>query len=138
METRVIAKVIVVNAEGRILLLRRSRSDVRRPLQWDVPGGHTDNDEYADEAAARETQEETGISINPRELQLAYTDHAMVEPTLNVIWLFYITQAHGIEVTLSHEHDEARWVSLDEAIKLIEYDRQKKMFEYLRDNQLLG
>lgn len=138
METRVIAKVVVVNAQGKILLLRRSESDVRRPLQWDVPGGHTDGYEYANEAAARETLEEAGITVNPRELQLAYTDQQMAERTLNVIWLFYIAQTNATLVTTSHEHDESRWVSLDEAIELIEYDRQKHMLEYLRDNNLIG
>lgn len=137
METRVVAKVLVVNAEGQVLLLKRSETDVRRPLQWDIPGGHTDGDEYANEAAARETQEEAGILLDPRQLAPVYSLAQRVEDNLNVVWLFFVAHTDTTEVTLSHEHVEYRWVTLDEAIELIEYGRQKMVFEYVRDNGLL-
>lgn len=138
MNTRVVAKVLVVNPEGQLLLLRRSDTDERRPLQWDIPGGHTDGNEFANEAAARETKEEAGIDVDPRQLRLAYVTCQVVESGLNVVWLFFIGQAGHDGVTISHEHSEHRWVTIDKAIGLIEYDRQRVMLEYVRDNGLLA
>jgi 8-oxo-dGTP pyrophosphatase MutT (NUDIX family) len=138
MDTTIVAKLVAVNSDDTILLLRRSASDKRRPLEWDIPGGHTDGDEFANEAAAREALEESGIQVDARTLRLVYTDQAFVaDKNLNVVWLFFIGTTESKEVVLSNEHDEYRWVSLDEAIGLIEYDRQKQMLEYVREHHLL-
>jgi 8-oxo-dGTP diphosphatase len=138
METRVVAKVVLVNARGQLLLLRRSKDDIRRPLQWDMPGGHTDGDEFANEAAAREIVEEAGITIDARQLQLVYSITAIPEPGLNIIWLFYIGNTEVTEVQLSHEHDQFQWMSLAQAIEALEYPRQREVLEYIRDNSLLN
>lgn len=137
MEHRVVAKVLVVNSDKKVLLLRRSETDVRRPLQWDIPGGHTDEHELADEAAVRETREETGIDLHARNLQLVYAISDVVQNDLNVTWLFYVAHVDKPEVTTSSEHTEYAWKTLDEAIAEIDYDRQKKAFEYIRANRLL-
>lgn len=34
--TRVIAKVVLLAPDGETLLMRRSSSDTRRPLEWDL------------------------------------------------------------------------------------------------------
>lgn len=136
--TLVVAKVIVVSPRGELLVLRRSASDVRRPGEWDLPGGHSDGDEFAEEAATRETLEEAGIQIDPRKLQLLTTRTEMVEADKNVHWLFYAAKTDQTEVKLSSEHDEYRWVSLDEACDLISYDRQNHVLEYVRTNSLLA
>lgn len=138
MSTTVVAKLVVVGPDDRLLLLRRTKSDIRRPLQWDIPGGHTDGQEFGNEAAAREAQEESGLNIDPRSLQLVYSDCAyVVEKKLNVVWLFFVGRTNETDVILSAEHDEYRWVTLDGALELVEYDRQKKMFEYLQEHHLL-
>ena len=137
MEHRVVAKVVVVNSEGKILLLRRSETDVRRPLQWDIPGGHTDENELAEEAAVRETNEEAGIDLHARNLQLVYAVSDVVQDDLNVTWLFYVAHTDNPEVSLSREHSEYAWKTLEEVIAVINYDRQKKVFTYIRDHNLL-
>lgn len=137
METRVVAKVVVVNQDHEILLLRRSKDDERRPLQWDIPGGHTDGNEFAEEAAVRETREETGININPRSLRLLSTRTQMVTPELNVNWLFYVANANDNAVALSPEHVDYRWANLDEVLEAIDYEVQHNVFQYAKDNGLL-
>ena len=138
METRVVAKTILVSPMGQVLLLRRSASDTRRPLQWDIPGGHTDGDEVAEEAAIRETQEEAGVEITHSQLRLVYSTCSFFPPNLNVVWLFFVVNLDKeVEVSIGEEHTEFRWAYPDEAINLIEYDRQKTMFEYLIQNHLL-
>ncbi len=137
MQTRVVAKVVVVNAAGKVLLLKRGPTDHRRPNQWDIPGGHTEEHELAEEAAIRETQEEAGIDLRARNLNLVYSISEVAQDDLSVVWLFYIAQVQKPEVTISHEHSEFAWMSIDGAIEAIDYDRQKRAFSYIRDNHLI-
>ncbi|MCP4417407.1 MAG: NUDIX hydrolase [Chloroflexi bacterium] len=53
--------IMVVQHESQILLIRRGVE----PLKgfWSPPGGHIEWDESAEEAAVRETLEETGIQV---------------------------------------------------------------------------
>jgi len=74
MRSFVVAKVIVMNAAGQMLALRRSKTDERRPGQWDFPGGHTDPGEDIMEAALRETREEAGIELPYADLKFALSE----------------------------------------------------------------
>lgn len=62
-----VAKVVVECPDGRVLLLRRSKTDNRRAGQWDFPGGGLNPGEsHRDTGAIRETEEEAGLTIkNP-------------------------------------------------------------------------
>ena len=137
MKTRIVAKVVLINDENAVLLLRRSETDVRRPNEYDIPGGHTDDNETPEVAAVRETAEEAGIEIDRSGLKLAYSETKVVDENLNVVWLVYIAHTSNTDVQLSSEHNEFRWVTLDEAIDLLEYERQKRMLTHIRDNGLL-
>lgn len=57
--TRVTGFALVENA-GALLMLRHERLGVTR---WEIPGGHVDGAESVEEAAARETFEETGLAV---------------------------------------------------------------------------
>jgi ADP-ribose pyrophosphatase YjhB (NUDIX family) len=58
----------VVAAGGRVLLCRRAQAPAVG--YWALPGGFMECDESLEEAAARETREETGVVIEPRDLRL--------------------------------------------------------------------
>lgn len=127
----------ILQKDSKLLLLQRSKTDKRRPLQWDLPGGRVEENEDFAEACARETFEETGIQINSSNLGLVYTSTAMTE-TGSVIWLYYKGKTSASSVKLSYEHNAYKWVGLEEAIAQIDYDRQLDMFKYLHEYQLLS
>jgi 8-oxo-dGTP diphosphatase len=140
MRTVIVAKAVILNEEGKLLALRRSESDERRPLQWDIPGGWAEEGEDFAEATAREVQEEAGITVDPKHLQLVYTQHAIKKPKnekLNIIWLHFVGKTQDTEVTLSYEHVEAKWMTLDQAIKEFEYPIHQELFQHIKDNNLL-
>ncbi|GEM_PF-2153738 len=96
------------DAEGRILTLRRGSKSAMAGMYY-LPGGIMDEGEEPYGAAAREFTEETGLQIGPLRVVGACP-----------IWLYgqdYMQLSFagevlgGSEVTLSHEHDDYRWVS---------------------------
>lgn len=132
----VVAKVLPVNSKGDVLVLRRSKTDTRRPLELDLAGGWVDEGEDFIEAAIRETQEEAGIRLSKQDLRLVYT-HTATRDNENTSWLFFIAKTDQTEVKLSPEHDQAKWVSLDQAIETNDYKIQRDFLVYVRDNDLL-
>ncbi len=53
------ASAVVVDGNGRLLLVQRNRFVIGR-LGWELPGGPVDEDEEPQEAAARELEDQTG------------------------------------------------------------------------------
>lgn len=65
---RLSARVIVVDDEGCVLLVRVVDNLDTKPPLWITPGGGLEGDESLPEAAARELREETGLTVAPRQL----------------------------------------------------------------------
>lgn len=142
MRVELIAKVVVANDKGEVLLLRRSKTAPRRALQWDLPGGGVDDtDETYAHTCAREAAEEAGFVVEAKSLALVRAESAVSDDgeKTPMTFLYYATHLSNTpEVKLSYEHDQFKWLSLDDAIKLSEYDRQRRTLEYVRDNKLLA
>lgn len=56
-----VAAAIIRDELGRYLLVQETRPDMRG--RWGLPGGHIDPGETPQEAAIRETREESGLKI---------------------------------------------------------------------------
>ena len=118
MKVKDIAKSVVLSSDGSVLLLRRSKTDTRRPGEWDFPGGGFDEGEGAVQAAARELEEEAGISVDPSEVKIVYVGTELHDDASVNRYLGFITvgDSQSIAIKLSFEHDEYKWVSLDQAL----------------------
>lgn len=135
MEKVVVAKAVLFDPQGRILLLLRGKTAPRRPLEWDLPGGIVDDsDESYQHACIREVSEETGVEVRNNQLELAYTESDIAEfgnGTSAVSWLYFEGEVEHNEVTISWEHDDFRWATLQEAQELITYNRQLKALGHI-------
>ena len=118
----VYAKVIVWNREGKLLVLRRSKPNTRRPLTWDFPGGLVEYGEDPRDAARREALEEAGLTL--QEVDLVDVESAN-DPAYMILILFE-GEVHGADVKLSWEHDQHRWVTPDELAQLDIPDKYKR------------
>jgi ADP-ribose pyrophosphatase YjhB (NUDIX family) len=107
--------VAVRNADGELLLIRRSDND-----NWALPGGAMDCGENISQAGIRETKEESGIDCelttlvgiytNPRHVIL-YTSDGEVRQECTVV---FAARATGGEPTTSSESSEVRWIDPDD------------------------
>ncbi len=105
-------KIIVLNKEGKILALRRSKTDPSKPLSWDLPGGLLEDGENLRDAVVREITEETGISVEKPELIDAF-DYINGQNKY-LICIGYKTNAITTDINLSYEHDMYEWISKEE------------------------
>jgi mutator protein MutT len=56
----------VVVRDGRVLLIRRGKEPMKG--RWLIPGGTVEYGETLEDALVREVQEETGVTVAPREM----------------------------------------------------------------------
>jgi ADP-ribose pyrophosphatase YjhB (NUDIX family) len=101
---------VAVLDQDRILLVQRGR-DPGRGL-WAVPGGKVDLGERLVEAAVREVQEETGLSVEIGELIWA-GEHISDEG--HIVLIDYLGTVTGGDLAAGDDADRAEWVPLEEA-----------------------
>jgi mutator protein MutT len=106
----------VLVRDGRVLLCHRRADRSWYPDVWDFPGGHVEDGESALTALARELREELGVDARGLGQQLArWVD---LEASEDISFLA-VPQWTGEVTNLAlEEHDEIRWVTLDEAVGL--------------------
>lgn len=105
--------VIVTNAEGRILLIRRTDNDL-----YASPGGTMEFGESLPDAAVRETREETGLDVEITGFVGTYTHpgHVIAYPDGEVRQEFAIVltaRPVGGQLRTSSESSQVVWVDPD-------------------------
>lgn len=122
-------KAIILNKEGKFLVLRRSKTASAKPLSWDLPGGVLDFGEDPVKGIIREIKEETGITIKKIE---PFDIEARIAPNKEFwVTIAYKTQCGSQDVKLSFEHDEFRWLSLKEFLKLESSEKLQRFVKKL-------
>lgn len=105
--TEVVAALIWEN--DRFLACQRPAHKARG-LLWEFVGGKVEIGESREEALIRECREELDVEISVGDMFMDVTHHY---PDLTVhLCIFYATIASGVPKLL--EHNEIRWLSIDE------------------------
>jgi 8-oxo-dGTP pyrophosphatase MutT (NUDIX family) len=108
----------VVMRDGQVALVHRPRYD-----DWTLPKGKLDPGESFEEAALREVAEETGLhGVLVRELP-GTTYKVAGRPKVVRYWLMDVQ--HEGPFVPNDETDQLRWVTPDEALRLLTYDRDR-------------
>ncbi len=109
-----------------------------RPGIWALPKGKIDPGESAAEAAVREVREETGVEGriveklgDVRYVYVATWEGAKGERIFKVVSFFLLTAGRGrigeIDDAMRVEVDEARWLPLGEAPRLLTHKGERDM-----------
>ena len=108
------AAILVLDEQNRLLMVKRSDNGC-----WGLPGGSTEPGEAVEEAARRETWEETKLKIGEMSLfgvfsgPELYYKYPNGDEVYNVTIMYLSRDCHG-EVELNDEHTEWRWFPADE------------------------
>lgn len=109
-------KAILVDESGKILAIRRTETAPSNPLHWDLPGGDLEAGGELTAEIAREIREETGLEA--RDLNVIDAAGGFNDRKEFWITICYAARPASKEVVLSYEHDDFRWVTPDEFLKL--------------------
>jgi 8-oxo-dGTP pyrophosphatase MutT (NUDIX family) len=117
-----------------ILLIRRAPDRIY-PGIWQCVTGGLEGDEKVVDGALRELEEETGITAADIEtlygLDQVNLFHAEHVDALLAEAVFAAHVRAGVEPRLSHEHDDARWVSPEEARETVVWPAYRTAIEQI-------
>ncbi|HEY1835758.1 MAG TPA: NUDIX hydrolase [Candidatus Saccharimonadales bacterium] len=119
MKLQVGVKAILKNSKGLYLLIQRSKP-LDGDIKWDIPGGRIgrfDPSERLEDALNRELREEIGAEPEGPIRLIMAQDIIPPDANLHVVRLTY-TARFNKDVILSEEHQDFRWVTKEEALRL--------------------
>ena len=114
----------VVVRDGRIAVVHRPRYD-----DWSLPKGKLEAGESFEEAARREVEEETGLRVRLED-ELASTHYlSKGRPKTVRYWRMVVVDDPGQEP--DDEVDELRWLTPEEAVRVLSYEHDAKLVRSL-------
>lgn len=115
---------------------------IRDPYRkWGLPKGHLEEGEGTEDAALREVMEETGLSDLTLGADLGEIDWTFRKSgrLIHKFCRFYLMESPRGETSpeVSEGITECRWLSMEEALRIISYDNARAILmrgvEHLRD-----
>jgi 8-oxo-dGTP pyrophosphatase MutT (NUDIX family) len=96
-----------------------------------LPKGGARHGETAEETAAREVREETGVDVRVRERlgDVRYWYRRGGKRILKTVHFFLCDYVAGDTADHDHEVDEARWIPLEEAAVTLSFPGEREMIE---------
>src|SRR6266498_4808487 len=112
---------------------------VKPKLRWQLPKGIVDPGESPKETAVREVREEGGVETV--RLSLIETIEYWYRSTKNgkpvrfhkFVHFYLLEYKSGDVSDHDHEIEEARWVSFDEAVEMLEFKSEREVVEKARE-----
>ncbi len=139
MSSHIVARAVIQNEAGDILLLRRDQSDSVRPGDWDFPGGGVEPGETIETAVSREIQEEAGLTIAPSDLLLFYArTEFSKQQQKSVTRLMFLGRTSMTDIVLSDEHNHAEWFDIPTALRKFPHHFYATGLRYAQTNGLIS
>lgn len=105
----------LLKEQDKILILKRHPNSRTNPNCWELVGGKVDQGENFDKALIREFKEETNLEIKMDDLIGAVQEDFPHKRTVALIMNVELVSG---EITISDEHTDWKWASIDEIKEL--------------------
>jgi 8-oxo-dGTP diphosphatase len=106
----------ILRRDDRVLMCHRHPNREWIPNVWDFPGGHIEVSETPQHALVRELREELGVVIEPPRRAADAVLEFDEESVRLAVWI--VDYGGAVENRCPEEHDEIRWVTLQDAGEL--------------------
>jgi 8-oxo-dGTP diphosphatase len=113
----------VIVRDGQVLVVHRPRQD-----DWSLPKGKLESGESWEQAALREVEEETALVCTLGE-EVGRTHYLVDEQPKEVRYFRMTTDG---EARAQNEVGDIRWVSFDDARRLLTYERDRQLLDHIR------
>lgn len=126
MKTSIVLTGILKNND-LFLVVKRNEDDSLYPGAWEFPGGHLEDGELLKEGLKRELNEEIGFNENFEPIIINYYDEIKNKNNCiihNIEIDFLIEVDKQINIQLSNEHSDYKWVTKDSEL-LDDFIKQK-------------
>lgn len=135
----VVAKALVRDAHGQVLILVRSSRDEHRPGDFDLPGGGVELGESPAHAVAREVQEEAGLTAVSTRLLCEAPGHFDAKDSFDgqahdIVRVLFLVEVASSEVVLSNEHQGFLWVTPHEAAEKLSHTSWGPMLRTIQND----
>ncbi|HSD55849.1 MAG TPA: NUDIX hydrolase [Candidatus Saccharimonadales bacterium] len=131
---QVAAKAVIVNDEGKVLIVRESVNDPNNTQVglWGLPGGRLEPGEAFLDGLKREALEEVGLNIEAGRPLCMGEWHPTIQGIPHHIIAFFVRcKPLTTNVQLSDEHDAYEWLDLNELDKYALMDDELHAFKAL-------
>jgi len=110
----------IIRHQGKILLIREAPGEDRtNPGKWDLPGGRIALGEHPADGLHREIMDEVGLEVQISKLIWLDEWRPRIDGLQRqIVGVFLSCTAKTTDVKLNEDHDDHRWVKLDDAKKL--------------------
>ncbi len=101
---------------------------------WDFPRGNIRENETAKEAALRETEEETGLSIKHLKIVDGFEErvewfYRVNRQKVHKKVTYFLAETERESIKISDEHVDAKWLSFKDSLTLLKYKSSRNILQ---------
>ena len=140
-EYHLITVAVIMNPQKQILIAQRSENKKGAPLKWELSGGGVRAGETSLDAILRELTEEIGLKFSANEavfLKETKNDTELGSGSFKDFWLFRSDVKAEDIVFPDKEATAAKWVTIDELLKMVEKDEIISGLEFVKKDYELA
>jgi len=123
----------IIRKDNKVLIAKRKRALMGSP--WEFPGGKAENNETLQECLKRELYEELGIEV---EVGAFLCSHKHVLNCKSAIHLYAYEVTHLSGEFQLMDHEEIRWVAVDELERYNFPDADRMIIKFLLSGGMGG